>query len=59
MTLEEAFTKDADLSFDKWNEDYESPSGYWVEDDPETHLIISISIFIKEIEDDDFEEHKW
>lgn len=59
MTLEEALTKDADLSFDEWNEDYKSPSGYWVEDDPVTHQIISISIFIKETEDDDFEEHKW
>ncbi len=59
MTMQDAVSLDDQLTYDEWNEEYGSPLGYWVEDDPETSRIISISIFIREIDDDDFEEYKW
>lgn len=60
MGIEEALSIDPGLSFDEWNEDYESPLGYWVEDSTENGRIISISIFIKEILDEDsFDYCNW
>ena len=53
-------TNSAFVSVFEWNEDYESPSGYWVEDDPETERIVSISVFIKEVLDEEnFDYCKW
>lgn len=37
----------------------ESPTGYWLEDNPTTGLISSMTIFINEIDNDDFEECNW
>ena len=35
MQVSEAKTLDPTLEYDEWNEDYESSSGYWLEDDAE------------------------
>ena len=59
-SIEEAISKDSSLAFDDWNEIYLSDSGYWIEDDPETNRVLSISIFIKELLDDDnFDYCRW
>ena len=51
---------DPTLIYNDWNEDYESDEGYWVEDDVETNKIMSISIFIKEVLDEDtFDYCEW
>ena len=43
-----------------FQEEYVSDYGYWPEDDPETHSIISISVFIREVENDDiFYSYEW
>ena len=60
MSIKDALTIDPNLEFDEWEEEYISKSGYWLEDDPETNNIISITIFIKELEDDDkFFSYEW
>lgn len=58
--IEEAQQTDKSLHFDDWNEDWSSDEGYWLEDDLDTQNIISITIFIKELLDDDlFEKYEW
>lgn len=60
MSLKEAQRIDPDLVFDDWNEDYESPLGYWLEDDIDTGVVDSISIFIREVLDEDhFDFCEW
>ena len=60
MNISDAQRLDPTLAYNDWNEDYESAEGYWVEDDVETNNIISISIFIKEVlEEDTFDYCKW
>ena len=59
MAIQDAVSLDDQLTYDEWNEDYNSPLGYWIEDAPETSRVISISVFIHEIDDEDFEEYKW
>lgn len=58
--IEEAQKTDETLRFDDWNEDWSSDEGYWLEDDIDTKKIISITIFIKELLDDDlFDKYEW
>ncbi len=60
MTIDEAVKIDNLLVYDDFEEEYMSEFGYWVEDDPVTHKIISISVFIKELENDDlFFSYEW
>ncbi len=60
MTLQAAEEIDTTLRYDDWEEDYLSDSGYWLEDNPENGEIISITIFIKELENDDvFFSYEW
>ncbi len=60
MPLVKAQAIDPGLSFDDWEEIYLSPTGYWLEDDIDTGEVMSISVFIKEIEDDDlFDSCTW
>lgn len=58
MPISSALEIDSNLSYDDWNEDYES-SGYWVEED-ESNLVSSISIFIPEVlKDEIFDKYEW
>lgn len=60
MNISDAQKLDSTLIYNEWNEDYESDNGYWVEDDVESNTIMSISIFIKEVlEEDTFDYCKW
>lgn len=60
MAIETAKTLDPSLAYDDWNEDYQSQNGYWLEDDPESGTVMSISIFIREILDEEtFDQCKW
>ena len=60
MDIKQAQQIDRTLKFDDWNEDWSSTGGYWLEDDLETGKVISITIFIKELLDDDlFEKYEW
>ena len=59
MNLDEALKLDKTISFEEFEEYYSSKKGYWFEDDLTTGKIISITIYIKEINDKDFDECKW
>ncbi len=60
MPIKEAESIDSTLEYDDWNESYASKQGYWLEDDAETGKIISISIFIKALENEEtFFQYKW
>lgn len=58
--IDDAISIDGTLQYDDWEEEYISELGYWLEDEVGTGKIISISIFIKAIEDDEyFYSYEW
>ncbi len=60
IPIEKAVVLDPSLSFDDWNEVYQSNNGYWLEDNIDTKTVMSISIFIEELLDDDsFDYCNW
>ncbi|MBP3891123.1 MAG: hypothetical protein J6D29_03035 [Solobacterium sp.] len=60
MPLEKAKQIDSKLSYDDWNEDWASSQGYWLEDNIETGCIASITVFIKEVLNDElFDKYEW
>ena len=60
MPLEKAREIDLELSYDDWNEDWNSPKGYWLEDSIDTGNIVSITIFINAVMDDEvFDKYEW
>lgn len=51
---------DTSIEYNDDGEDYESNNGYWIEDNLDTGKLLSITIFIKELLDDDtFDSLKW
>ncbi len=59
-SLQETRKIDNTLKYIDDNEDYESINGYWIEDDLDTGEVLSISIFIKEVLDENtFDSLKW
>lgn len=60
MNFNEALKLDPEIEYDDWEEDYQSPKGYWLENDLDFGTVMSISIFIKEALDEDlFESYNW
>jgi hypothetical protein len=60
MPMEKALVLDSELSYDDWEEDYQSPKGYWIEDDLDRNTVMSISIFIKEaLNEEEFDKYEW
>ena len=60
MAMEEAKSLDDTLEYDDWNEVYLSKAEYWLEDDLDTKTVLSISIYIPELLDDDtFDYCEW
>ena len=60
MNIIDAESLDPTLQYDDWEEVYASEQGYWLEDDVESGEVISITIFIKELLDDDvFFKYEW
>ena len=58
--MNEVLKIDPSLKFDDWNEDYQSDNGYWIEDNLDNNTALSITIFIKEVLDDDvFYRYEW
>lgn len=50
---------DETLSYDDFEEVWESKSGYYIETDVETNKAVWISIFVKELLEEDFESCNW
>ena len=60
MTIEDAQKIDNSLKYNDDEEDYESPNGYWIEESLESGKIESITIFIKEVlDDEEFYSYSW
>ncbi len=60
ISIEDAGSMDPSLSYDDWTEVYQSDEGYWIEDNIETNTVMSISIYIKELLDEDnFDYCNW
>ena len=60
MNIKDAESLDSTIQYDDWEEVYTSELGYWLEDDVESGEVISITIFIKELNDDDvFFKYDW
>lgn len=58
--IEEAKKIDPSLKYDDWNDDWTSDSGYWLENSLDSNKVVSITVFIKELLDDDlFEKYEW
>lgn len=53
ISIEKATALDSSLSFDDWEDVYLSDNGYWLEDNIDTNTVMSISIYIKELLDED------
>lgn len=59
-SIDEAKRIDNTLKYDEWNEDWSSDCGYWLEDSLDTNKVVSLTIFIRELLDDDlFEKYEW
>lgn len=60
LPMEKAQEIDSSLTFDDWNEDWSSEQGYWLEDKLDNNTVMSITIFINEVLDDDvFDKYEW
>lgn len=60
MNMDDAIKIDKQLSFDDWEEEWISPNGYWIEDSIDNNTVLSISVFIPELLDDElFEKYNW
>ncbi|WP_054948661.1 hypothetical protein [Numidum massiliense] len=59
MHIDDVLKIEHSFEYDEFEEVYESPKGVYIETDPITHRVICISVFVKEIDDEDFEEGKW
>lgn len=59
MTEKELLETDPTFVYDDFEEVFESDKGVFLETDPETSKITEISVYIKELDDDDFEEGEW
>ena len=58
--IKDAILVDNTIKYDDWEEEYVSDNGYWLETDVETEDVISIAVFIKEVEDEDlFYSYEW
>lgn len=59
-SIDDAKKIDNTLEYNDDGEDYESNNGYWVEDDLDNGKVLSITVFIKEILDDnEFDKLEW
>ena len=60
MSMEEAVATDSTLKYNDEEEDYASDEGYWIEDNLDTNEVSRITIFIKELLDEDvFFTYNW
>ena len=59
MKTDDALKIDQNLKFNDWDEIYESGNDYYLEDSLITGNIESLNIYIKELDDDDFDYCRW
>ena len=60
MPMDKAIRLDPELKYNDWEEDWNSPKGYWIEDELDNNTVATITVFIKEILDDElFYKYEW
>ena len=59
MTVEELLEVEPSFSYDDFEEVWISDKGVFIEMDPETNRVMWISVYIPEIEKEDFEKGNW
>ncbi len=60
MKMSDVAKTDSNIKYDDWEEDWQSPDGYWLEDDPSNGTVLTITIFIRELLNDElFEQYNW
>lgn len=59
-SMDDVIKLDPEIRYDDWEEDWSSPKGYWIEDEIDSNTVMTITIFIKEVLDDElFEQYEW
>ncbi|WP_054948546.1 hypothetical protein [Numidum massiliense] len=59
MHIDDALKVEPSFEYDEFEEVYVSQKGIYIETDPVTHRVLWISVFVKEIDDEDFDRGKW
>jgi len=59
MHIDDVLKMEQSFIYDDFEEVYCSPKGIFIETDPVEHTVLWISVFIKELETDDFEKGNW
>ncbi len=59
MHINEVLEIEPSFVYEDFEEVYVSDKGIYIETDPETNNVLWVSVFVKEIDDIDFEEGNW
>ena len=60
ISMEEAKSLDKTIEYDEWEEVYLSKEEYWLEDELDSKTVLSISVYIRELLDDNnFDYCEW
>lgn len=59
MHIDKVLELEPDFEYDEFEEVYCSPKGIFIETDPVEHTVLWISVYVKEIDNDDFEKGNW
>lgn len=59
MPIEDVLKTEPDFEYDEFEEVYCSPKGIYIETDPVDNTVLWISVYIKEIDNQDFEMGNW
>jgi hypothetical protein len=59
MHIDDVLEIEPSFVYDDFEEVYYSPKGIFIETDPVKHTVLWISVYIKELDNDDFERGNW
>ncbi|WP_231633038.1 hypothetical protein [Numidum massiliense] len=59
MHIDDVLKVEPSFEYDEFEEVYVSEKGIYIVTDPVSHRVGWITVFVKEIDDEDFEEGKW
>lgn len=59
MPIDEVLKIEPSFEYDDFEEVYCSPKGIYIETDPVKHTVLWISVYINEIDNEDFESGNW
>ncbi|SPT81564.1 Uncharacterised protein [Niallia circulans] len=59
MHIDEVLKIEPSFEYDDFEEVYCSPKGIFIETDPVEHTVLWISVYVKELDNEDFERGNW